>query len=171
MRHLISIKIGTLSHILGQPSAPPNQYKAILCTTTKVCVVTELHCEPWFVCTLWTTEILYYVPLCTSKNRRFQRHDSQSDIIKNVTAYSSFNLNVRKGNYLIKSSTPVSVAFRLIPFHDFFRRNICLALRGSLGSVGEGSAGSGNLSSDTGLSLCLRSPHIFARILFRNPII
>ena len=38
--------------------APPNQYKAMLCTT-KVYVGTELHCEPWFACSLITTKILY----------------------------------------------------------------------------------------------------------------
>ena len=47
--------------------APPNQHKATLCTT-KVYVGTEVHSDPWFAFTLWSTEILDYasVPLCTT---------------------------------------------------------------------------------------------------------
>ena len=42
--------------------APPNRYKATLCTT-KVYFGTELHCEPWFACLLSTIEIC--LCLCT----------------------------------------------------------------------------------------------------------
>ncbi len=38
--------------------APPNWYKATLCTT-KAYAGTELHCEPWFARSLSTTKILY----------------------------------------------------------------------------------------------------------------
>ena len=48
-------------------SCAPNQYKSML-YTTKAYIRTELHCEPWFACSLSTTKIIYYasVPLCTT---------------------------------------------------------------------------------------------------------
>lgn len=49
--------------------------------------------------------------------------------------------------YLINISTPVSAMHLLIPFHDFFSLNTCLASNGSRGSVGAGGAGSGSASA------------------------
>ncbi len=51
VRHLISTKV-----------------RCALTKCEKVYVDTELHCEPWFACSLSTTKIPYYVsvPLCTT---------------------------------------------------------------------------------------------------------
>ncbi len=45
--------------------APTNRYKATLCTP-KVYVATELHCEPWFACSLSTTKCSFVlIAWCT----------------------------------------------------------------------------------------------------------
>ena len=54
--------------------APPNQYKATLCTTI-VYVGTELHCEPWFACSLSTTKY-YTMHLCPYAPRVYVRNQT-----------------------------------------------------------------------------------------------
>ncbi len=57
---LCTIKVVAHNAHAKSSYAPPNQYKATLCTT-KVYIGTELHCQPWFACTLWTSEWLYCI--------------------------------------------------------------------------------------------------------------
>ncbi len=68
--------------------APPNRYKAMLCTT-RVYVGTELHCEPWLECPLSNTKILLTdigppgAPWCTTQVGGAQRRS----VVHNVVLY------------------------------------------------------------------------------------